>query len=659
MIYFEKLSLLNVLSASFALITKKRLFRYKTTSIRFIDSTLVGDKLIKPILTVMGIDIRKLSFEMKNIKDENGELIRLRIHRKDLFDIQKKILDSEAYQTLSHHSWKQNAVQDYLNKGLIDGGIMEPLSVSRILYIIEVIRWHMKNNGSSQSLLIVNNRPWFNLYHEIALGSQIKLLNVPSIELKISSIHQFIRYHPWLYGILKNYKYKNNNAAFDTADLSLNRLYLEGRGDVSFSKNGDHSDFYWQINSTFPINNILYKHYNEDERKYLTDQGVLSIGEGVLIESDYQRSYPKLKINNSSYFRQESKVVRSILASYDLDRFYWSLFFKRYNVKLFLSWDRYSNDHMALSDAINDAGGISVLWQMAFDGSAFSECQSIVDIAFSYSKFSCSLEALQNSNIKYNIIAGYPKDYVPPLLVERARDLRKKLQANGAEKIVFVIDENSIDDDRWHTGHVLQQENYSHILEKVLETPWLGVVFKPKAAKTLRQRLGSVEKLLSKAEATGRCYIYETSGRHTTSAPPILAGLSADICIHGHLSAGTAALECALEGLPTLLIDREGTPASKLNELPKDKVVFKDWPSTIDAVMEHFSTPEGIPGFGDWSSIIDDLDPFRDGLAAKRIGDYLHWLLQGYEQGLDKESIMESAAIRYRKEWGDDKVLTA
>ena len=155
------------------------------------------------------------------------------------------------------------------------------------------------------------------------------------------------------------------------------------------------------------------------------------------------------------------------------------------------------------------------------------------------------------------------------------------------------------------------------------------------------------------------CYVYESSGRHTTSAPPVLAGLSADVCVHGHLSAGTAALECALEGLPTLLIDREGTPASKLNELPEGKVIFKDWPSTIDAIMEHFKTPEGIPGFGDWSSIINDLDPFRDGLAAKRIGDYLHWLIQGYDQGLDKETVMENAAVKYRKQWGDDKVISA
>ena len=34
--------------------------------------------------------------------------------------------------------------------------------------------------------------------------------------------------------------------------------------------------------------------------------------------------------------------------------------------------------------------------------------------------------------------------------------------------------------------------------------------------------------------------------------------------------------------------------------------------------MEYFRTPGGIPGFGDWSKIIGELDPFRDGKAASR-----------------------------------------
>jgi len=255
------------------------------------------------------------------------------------------------------------------------------------------------------------------------------------------------------------------------------------------------------------------------------------------------------------------------------------------------------------------------------------------------------------------VITGYPRDYAAPLLRAEAFELRQRLQAAGARKVVFVIDENSVDDPRWHTGHELQRENYRHILEKVLTTHWLGVVFKPKAARTLRDRLGAVASLLLEAEKTGRCFVYAETGRDVTSAPPLVAGLAADVCIHGHLCAGTAALECALAGLPTLLIDREGALDSKLQELPREKVIFSDWPSAIDSLMEHFERPDGLPGFGDWSQLIGELDPFRDGLAAKRIGDYLSWLVDGFDRGLDRETVMAQASTRYAAIWGEDKVL--
>ena len=74
--------------------------------------------------------------------------------------------------------------------------------------------------------------------------------------------------------------------------------------------------------------------------------------------------------------------------------------------------------------------------------------------------------------------------------------------------------------------------------------------------------------------------------------------------------------------------------------------------------MEHLQTPNGIPGFGDWGPLLDELDPFRDGKSAQRMGDYLNWLIQGFEQGLDKDVIMSDAAERYAKEWGSDKVIT-
>ena len=86
-------------------------------------------------------------------------------------------------------------------------------------------------------------------------------------------------------------------------------------------------------------------------------------------------------------------------------------------------------------------------------------------------------------------------------------------------------------------------------------------------------------------------------------------------------------------------------------------MIFKNWEDTIDALMEHFQTPNGIPGFGDWTPIIDDFDPFRDGKAAQRMGNYLNWLIQGFEEGLDRDVVMANATEKYRKQWGNDKVL--
>ena len=51
--------------------------------------------------------------------------------------------------------------------------------------------------------------------------------------------------------------------------------------------------------------------------------------------------------------------------------------------------------------------------------------------------------------------------------------MKQKLIENGAKKIIFAIDENSLDDDRWHTGHELQRDNYRYVCEKVLEHKWL------------------------------------------------------------------------------------------------------------------------------------------------------------------------------------------
>ena len=662
MVYFEKITLLNL---SIILIKTGKLFEVFSGAgidIFYIDVAPLTEKIAFPVLRLCGIRISRLGFKMMEIRGDGvGELSRLRISNSELFEFQNKIIESEAYKSIYHESWQQDRIEEYVGKGLVDGGIHDEGSVARLLFIIEVVAWHMSSHGYAESVLIAHSRAWFDIFKNYATRYRINLFRATFVSFGIfkrSFYYNAIKRYPRLYKLLKNIKYGHVFVDRAGKNISTPKVYVEGRGDVSFENNGEHSDFFWQMNSEFQKKNILYKHHSKIEKEYLESYGIHSVEEGWVLSGKCQHDYKKPQLKNNGHFRAELKAIKPILNSYNLGRSEWDSFFRAHNAKVYLTWNKYYNHHMVVADAIKGNGGISAVWQMAYDGFQNIDCRISADIAFMYSEFSWQIEKKIGSNIKYNVITGYPKDYVPPLKKKQARELRERMQANGAEKIVFVIDENSLGDERWHTGHGLQRENYSFILEKVLDTPWLGVIFKPKRASDLRKRLGWVDELLVKVEKTGRCYIYEDSGRYTTSAPPILAGLSADVCIHGHLSSGTAALECALEGLPTLLIDREGCPNSKLYELPVGKVIFKSWPETIDAVMEHFNTPQGIPGFGDWSSIIDELDPFRDGKAAYRMGTYLHWLIQGFEKGMEREEIMAEAADRYRKQWGADKVIS-
>ena len=64
------------------------------------------------------------------------------------------------------------------------------------------------------------------------------------------------------------------------------------------------------------------------------------------------------------------------------------------------------------------------------------------------------------------------------------------------------------------------------------------------------------------------------------------------------------------------------------------------------------------PKFGDWSEYIELFDPFRDGLAAHRMGTYLNWILDGFKNNKSRENILEDAANRYKDLWGEDKITT-
>lgn len=606
----------------------------------------------------IGYPVERLHFSLRNIKDPSGELLRIRIHRRDLFEVKRQIEDSQIIKDIAKRVDDYQKI--YLTKGMVDYPITDANSASRSLFLIGVVEWHKRAYSISKTSFVMKMRPWSEIYRDYAIKRNIELIFYRKIigANKKDRFSNIFNWFPSVYSFARAIKNIKHIEFFRTKIDVDPKIFIEGRGEVNFNNDGKHSDFYWMEPGNISPKSLVYVPVNHLENIKLIDNFVTPAKYFI------SQIFPLRVLNKNFYINfyknfwsLEGRLIHRMLRTYAGTFWYWRGMFLSNNVKVFLTWYRYENQHISIASAIKNVGGVSVYLPVAFDGWGNIEGLTRSDVTFCYSAFGSSIEDVCLSYSQYRIIVGYPRDYAVNLLKPLAADLRIKLTERGAKKIIFVIDENSADDDRWHTGHELQRENYSYALEALLENDWLGVIFKPKVARTLYERLGPISKLLDKALSTGRCYVYDQTSRDVTTAPPLLAGLSADLCIHGHLSSGTAALECALAGLPTLLIDREGVPNSKLSELPLGKVVFRDWKTAIDAALKFLESPTKDYEFGMWGKILDELDPYRDGMASMRIGMYLNYLIQGFNDGFSRDQVLEIAAKKFGDQWGKDKVI--
>jgi hypothetical protein len=354
----------------------------------------------------------------------------------------------------------------------------------------------------------------------------------------------------------------------------------------------------------------------------------------------------------------ETRWLASQFRSYRDQAAFWRSFFERCRVRAYLSWYKYDARHAIIADVLRPMNGVTALYQRAFESEPSSETAVDVDVFFGFCKDAARVEQASGSKVPYYVITGYNGDHRFALVEKKAREVRAQLMKNGARRVIAYFDESSGPDQRWHTGHEFMRVSYEFLLRKVLEDKTLGLVFKPKVPGSLRQRLGPVAELLKQAEATGRCFVFQSGVTHG-AYPPVAAAKAADIAVHGHLCAATAGIEAALAGVPTVLLDREGWPSCPLYARGTEgRAVFPSWDVLWPVLIEHLKRPGGVPGFADWSWILSELDPFRDGRGAERVGMFLAWMMEGLKSGHKRDQVLADAAQQYASMWGKDKILS-
>lgn len=649
----------------------RNVFRKRPQACLFIDATPLGRLAARiSAFCLPGLSVERLNFRLIDVRDESGLLSRLTIPYFELKGVQDDAALEPEFQEFSMSSG-EGRLGSFVFKSLAVASLTDRQSLWRVLFLIRVCAWSKRQQKSDDAVLFLESRVWFSTVrryaakHGIAAIPVARSVNWRKLPLQLLSAANIARVQA-LRDRLLRLKYGRSASAPITASPKLATDYW---GYFNLDRPECYSDLFFVQQSEFPGKSVLMTFSLPsdpiDEKRFadLSAQGVRAVALNARSTTTAAvplfTFWPKFGWTHSGAAiagrRVERRWLRRQSDEYWMLRDYWTELFRRENVKLFTTWYRFDAAHCAIGDAMRSVGGIMSVYQRAFQPDASPEIAIDTDVAFGYSPFDAQVERRSRSSIRYHVSVGYMGDHRFPLLRESAANLRVKLQSHGARFIIAFFDENSGPDDRWHTGHRFQAENYAFLLEKLLADPSLGLVFKPKVPATLRRRLGPVVTLLEKALATGRCFLYE-EGAVQGSHPPSGAAMAADIAIHGHLSAATAGLEAALAGVPTLLLDREGWKVSEMYRLGLGRVVFQSWDSLWQALAERRESGR-IQELGDWSSMLDTFDPFRDGRAAERMGTYLLWLFEGLNKGGTRDLVMAEAAERYGRLWGRDKVV--
>ena len=661
-----------------------------------IDGSGLSMLIARASARLLGVTVRRLDFRLTDVRDETGMLIRLRIPYKDLAELQQAVVSEPEFQELIQSGLLQDRLGNYVVKNVTVGHLSRRGTMWRALYLVQVCVWRMRQVEEAtghEAILFLEDLAWMKSLREYASRYGVTVVPVrPEFSARTALRRRFpkravetlrrLRYRASLRSlspILARTRSVPKDAAASgrnfTNDGSLNhhsrpRVAVEYIGQLNLTQPERHSEFFfWQqsqlsggdllVTSSSPSAPLDEKVWSELKEHSMAavalHPGATTVPEvPVFTFRDGKRSSrPHLP---EGLGRLEKRWFRQHIADYDSLRSKLTSMFSKYDVKMFLTWSKNDAAHYAIADALESLGGVTAVYQRSYESASSPETTVDADLLFGYSKASAEIERRSNSKVRYHVVTGYLGDHRFSLLREIALETRLRLQGHGAKRILALFDENNLDDARWNYGPQPARESYSFVLEKILAEPWLGLVVKPKAPRTLRRRLGPVAELLERAEATGRCYVHEGGGPIQGWYPPAVAALAADVAVHIHINAGSAAIDAALAGVPTLVLDRERWSVSPFYRLGAGQVVFTDWEELWEACVRQWSAPDGSGKLGDWSPMLDDLDPFRDGRAAERMGTYIQWLMQGFKAGLNREMVMAEAAERYCSMWGSDKV---
>lgn len=357
--------------------------------------------------------------------------------------------------------------------------------------------------------------------------------------------------------------------------------------------------------------------------------------------------------NNAGRIKFISKTDRWLLkAGIALckDVEYWRSFYRMFNIKIHIDAVEGGLQNIAQNIALDFAGGIRIGKQRSEWPCLVSDLSGCYPdhVFFSWnSQAPMFLEKNRNSN-DYCVVSGFPYDYTFSEHMEKNRHIQKSLRDKGV-KFAIALYDNMYGND-FHFSKDMMASFYEKFLKWLIKDREIGLIIKSKKPQILHG-MAEISGLLNTAKATGRCIVMDSVYGRLPSEAAFAADMAVGIGVSSALS------EAVIAGLRGVNCDLTKVHSHPYYQWGYNKIIFDDIDKLMDVMRRFKEYPESEQGFGDFSAVIDRLDPFRDGQAGKRVGTYMRWFLEAIDAGNGRETALQLVNERYAAEWGRDKVI--
>ena len=452
-----------------------------------------------------------------------------------------------------------------------------------------------------------------------------------------------------------------NSRAILSSKIAVN--YQEG-----FNTN-KRSDIFWFENSDIDPNAILVYYetpqmmtrFDEKEsaQNYFMDKGFHQL--------KIWKWHPRI---GCKYYEQEKSALKAFSISNSIDKWmyrtarnlfdrvsYWSNFFYNHNIKIHLDPTESGLEPIAKQIALYEQGGISIGKTRSYppnlNGAFLGYYPN--DIFFGWGKDSARRIEKNNPHLQNIIISGHPyssnKDDQ-----NHTKDFEGK--SRNTKYNVLLLDTNHGLNKELHQFIPTTEMTkfYTNILSWVKEDEEINLTIKPKKPHFLDSLVEVKDQIFELEKNTCRINLVKNSFQKMPHS--YLNG--SDIVIGLSTFFPSGLIECVVHGARAVFYDWPNLYRHETDfyRWGRNKVVFPNLEEMIMAVKAYKNDPSSNPKLGDWSKHLDALDPFRDNRGGERIGSYIRFLQEGFQEGFNRGETIDHANNNYAEAWGKDKIYS-